>query len=100
MLSVAVIFAGALSALPLAGASTVVIFKDGTNASEAFLAVASAGGRPIWSAPRGEIMVVDLPFRSDTELYARGALLVTSAIWFGCFPAVSSAERWPSLKQS
>jgi uncharacterized membrane protein len=99
MLSVAVTFAGALSALPLAGASTVVIFKDSINASEAFLAVTSAGGRPIWSTPRGEIMIIDLPVWRDTELYAKGALLVTSAIWFGCFPALYS-DRWRSLEQS
>jgi uncharacterized membrane protein len=89
MLSVAVTTAGALSALPLGDAATAVIFKDTMNASEAFVAVAAAGGRVIWSAPRGEIMIIDLPPRSDANLYARGAVLVTSASWFGCFVPAS-----------
>ena len=93
MLSVAVATAGAFSALPLGGAATAVIFKDSMNAAEAFVAVAGAGGRVIWSAPRGEIMIIDLPPWSDAHLYAKGALLVTSASWFGCYVPVFPGNR-------
>jgi len=60
--------------------------------------VAAAGGRVIWSAPRGEVMIVDLPPWSDAHLYAKGALLVTSASWFGCFVPVSPADRRRSFQ--
>jgi uncharacterized membrane protein len=99
MLSVAVTTAGALSALPLGGAATAVIFKDSMNAAEAFVAVAAAGGRVIWSAPCGEIIIIDLPPRSDAHLYAKGALLVTSASWFGCFVPASPRDRRRSSRQ-
>ena len=55
--------------------------------------VADAGGRVIWSAPRGEIMIIDLPPWSDAHLYAKGALLVTSASWFGCYVPVFPGNR-------
>jgi uncharacterized membrane protein len=93
MMSVAIILAGVLSAIPLGGAATAVVFKNGIGAAETFGAVATAGGRVIWSAPRGDIMIIDLPTSSRGDLYARGALLVTSASWLGCFaPGGSAAE--------
>jgi hypothetical protein len=55
------------------------------EAAEAFRAVAAAGGRVIWSAPGGDMMIIDLPTSSRGDLYTRGALLVTSAAWLGCF---------------
>jgi hypothetical protein len=62
------------------------------RASDAFVAVAAAGGWVIWSAPHGEMMIIDLPPRSNANLYARGAILVTSASWFGCFVPASSSR--------
>jgi uncharacterized membrane protein len=91
MVGLAVVFAGAISALPLGGAATAVVFKDGMNPAESFVAVASAGARVIWSAPRGEIMIVDLPTPTGVILYARGALVVTSAAWFGCYAPTSAS---------
>jgi uncharacterized membrane protein len=85
MMSIAIILAGVLSAIPIGSEATAVIFKNGIGAAETFGAVATTGGRVIWSAPRGEIMIIDLPTVSRAALYARGALLVTSASWFGCF---------------
>jgi uncharacterized membrane protein len=95
MMSIAVILAGALSAIPLGGAATAVVFKNGIGPAETFGAVATAGGRVIWSAPRGDIMIIDLPTSGRGDLYARGALLVTSASWLGCFATGgSAAEGW------
>ena len=93
MMSIAIILAGVLSAMPFGGAATAVVFKNGIDAVETFGAVGTVGGRVIWSAPRGEIMIIDLPTSSRGDLYARGALLVTSASWLGCFaPGRSTAE--------
>jgi uncharacterized membrane protein len=98
MMSIAVILAGALSAIPLGGAATAVVFKNGSEVAETFGAVARAGGRVIWSAPRGDIMIIDLPTAGRGDLYARGALLVTSASWLGCFaPGGSAAEGRPGM---
>ncbi len=91
MMSIAIILAGALSAIPLGGTATAVVFKNGSEPAETFGAVATAGGRVIWSAPRGDIMIVDLPTAGRGGLYARGALLVTSASWLGCFASGGSA---------
>jgi uncharacterized membrane protein len=99
MMSIAIILAGVLSAIPLGGAATAVVFKNGLGAAESFGAVATAGGRVIWSAPRGDIMIIDLPRSSRGDLYASGALLVTSASWLGCIaPARSAPDGW--LKNS
>jgi uncharacterized membrane protein len=93
MMSIAIILAGMLSAIPLGGAATAVVFKNGMGAAETFGAVAAAGGRVVWSSPRGDIMILDLPTSSRGDLYARGALIVTSASWLGCFaPGGSSAD--------
>jgi uncharacterized membrane protein len=95
MMSIAIILAGGLSAIPLGGAATAVVFKNGIGPAETFGAVATAGGRVIWSAPRGDIMIIDLPTSGRGDLYARGALLVTSASWLGCFATGgSAAEGW------
>jgi uncharacterized membrane protein len=85
MLSIAIMLAGVLSAIPLGGAATAVIFRNGMAAAETFRAVATAGGRVIWSAPSGDMMIIDLPTSRHSDLYTRGALLVTSAAWLGCF---------------
>jgi uncharacterized membrane protein len=85
MLSIAILLAGVLSAMPLGGAATAVIFRNGMGAAETFRAVATAGGRVIWSAPGGDMMIIDLPTSHHSDLYTRGALLVTSAAWLGCF---------------
>jgi len=85
IMSIAIILAGVVSVIPLGGAATAVVFKNGMAAAESFGAVATAGGRVIWSAPRGDIMIIDLPTSSRGDLYASGALLVTSASWLGCF---------------
>jgi uncharacterized membrane protein len=93
MMSIAIILAGVISAILLGGAATAVVFKNGIGAAETFGAVGTAGGRVIWSAPRGDIMIIDLPTSSRGDLYARGALLITSASWLGCFaPGGSAAE--------
>jgi hypothetical protein len=85
MLSIAIMLAGVLSAIPLGGAATAVIFRNGMAAAETFRAVATAGVRVIWSAPSGDMMIIDLPTSRHSDLYTRGALLVTSAAWLGCF---------------
>jgi uncharacterized membrane protein len=100
IMSLAIISAGTISALPLGGGTTAVIFKEGIEPAEAFAAVASAGGRVIWSDPRGEIMIIDLQNPISASLYARGALLVTSAAWFGCFAPASAAAARASLPQT
>ncbi|MGY2907663.1 DUF2243 domain-containing protein [Bradyrhizobium sp. URHC0002] len=95
-LSIAIMLAGVLSAIPLGDAATAVIFRNGMAAAETFPAVATAGGRVIWSAPGGDMMIIDLPTSSRSELYTRGALLVTSAAWLGCFaPGRFAAEGRP-----
>ena len=97
MLSIAIMLAGVLSAIPLGGAAAAVIFRNGMTAAETFRAVAAADGRVIWSAPGGDMMIIDLPTSRRGELYTRGALLVTSAAWLGCF----SPDRFGSrLKNS
>ena len=85
ILSLATLCAGALAALPPGGAATVVVFKNGIDPAEAFVAVASAGGQVIWSAPRAEIMIIDAAASGTANLYAGGALLVTSGAWLGCY---------------
>jgi hypothetical protein len=85
ILSLATLCAGALAALPLGGAATVVVFKDGIDPAAAFVAVASAGGQVIWSAPSAEIMIIDAAASGTPNLYAGGALLVTSGAWVGCY---------------
>jgi uncharacterized membrane protein len=100
IMSLAIISAGTISALPLGGGTTAVIFKEGIEPAEAFAAVASAGGRVIWSDPRGEITIIDLQNPISASLYARGALLVTSAAWFGCFAPASAAAARASLPQT
>jgi uncharacterized membrane protein len=96
ILSIVIMLAGALSAIPVGGAATAVVFRNGMGAAEAFRAVAAADGRVIWSAPGGDMMIIDLPTSSRSDLYTRGALLVTSAAWLGCFaPGRSAAEGRP-----
>jgi uncharacterized membrane protein len=90
IMSLAALCAGVLSALPPGGAATVVVFRDGIDPAEAFVAVASAGGRVIWSAPRAEIMIIDAAASGTPNLYARGALLVTSGAWLGCYASSSA----------
>jgi uncharacterized membrane protein len=96
ILSIVIMLAGVLSAIPVGGAATAVVFRNGMGAVEAFRAVAAAGGRVIWSAPGGDMMIIDLPTSHHSDLYTRGALLVTSAAWLGCFaPGRSAAEGRP-----
>jgi hypothetical protein len=90
ILSLATLCAGALAALPLGGAATVVVFKDGIDPAAAFVAVASAGGQVIWSAPSAEIMIIDAAASGTPNLYAGGALLVTSGAWLGCYTPSSA----------
>jgi hypothetical protein len=90
-----------LSALPPGGATTVVVFKDGMDPAAAFVAVASAGGRVIWSTPRAEIMIIDTAAQGTANLYAGGALLVTSGAWLGCYaPSSEAVARGPQRQMA
>jgi uncharacterized membrane protein len=83
-ITVAVMSAGLFFAFPGGQAATAIVFENGIGAPDAFAAVASIDGRVIWSAPNGEVVVADLgPRRAN--LYVKGALLVISTSWIGCF---------------
>jgi uncharacterized membrane protein len=78
--------AGPVAALPPSGATTsIVVFRSGLGSTQAFAAVAEAGGRVIWSSRAGDVLAVDLDGASARELYKNGALLVsTSLLGVGC----------------
>ena len=85
-LAILTLVAGPVAALPPRGVGTsVVVFRSDVLAPAAFAAVAQAGGRVIWSSKAGDVLAVDLDGASARELYANGALLVsTSLIGVGC----------------
>ena len=90
-LSVAVISAGLLSVYPAAGANTAVVFRPGTGPTAAIAAAASVDARLIWSAPGGDIILIQMPASSSRiPLYRSGAILVTSTSWMGCIGRNSS----------
>lgn len=86
-LSVAVLVAGPIAALPPPGNTTAMVFFSArTSAAEAFAAVAAADGRVVWSDPSGGLLAVEMGKDGDARrLYRHGALLVsTSAVIAGC----------------
>ena len=90
-LSIAVVSAGLLSTYPAAGANTAVLFRPGTGAPAAIAAAASVDARLIWSAPDGQIILIQLPASSSIiPLYRSGAILVTSTSWMGCMGRIST----------
>ena len=82
-----VLVAGPIAALPPPGVSTtMVLFRPGIGAAQAFGAVAAIDGRVLWADPSGELLAVEpAPGTSARQLYRHGALLVgTSSLAAGC----------------
>jgi len=86
-LALTVMVAGPVAALPPPGVTTtMVLFRPGTGAADAFAAVAALEGRVLWADRSGELLAVDLGEpRRGWQLYGQGALLVsTSSLIAGC----------------
>ncbi|MDB5591216.1 DUF2243 domain-containing protein [Enterovirga sp.] len=85
-LAATVLIAGPVALLPPPGVDTaIVVFRSGTDAAQAFAAVAAAEGRVVWASPKGDVLAVDLAGGRLGPLYANGALLVsTSPLAAGC----------------
>jgi hypothetical protein len=99
LLILGVIGGGLLSLYPARGDATAVLFKEGIGAPSAFAAASSIDARVIWSAPNGEIMVLDAPPLAAAQLYRRGAVLVTSTSFLGCLNWTLIASRATSEPQ-
>ena len=61
--------------------ATMVVFRPGTTAADAFAAVAAADGRVMWAHESGELLAVHFDpasngWASTWRLYRHGALLV------------------------
>ncbi len=87
ILGLTVLVAGPVAALPPPGVTTtMVLFRPGTGAADAFAAVAAIDGRVLWADPSGELLAVETARAGDGwRLYGRGALLVSSsALVAGC----------------
>jgi len=88
LLTLAVLLAGPIAALPPPGADTaLVLFPPGTGAAQALAAVAAVDGRAVWSDASGDLWAVALPDPAEAgQLYAHGALLVSRGLFpAGCF---------------
>jgi uncharacterized membrane protein len=86
-LALAVLIAGPVAALPPVGATTtMVLFRSGTSAAEAFAAVAAIDGRVVWADASGELLAIDAAAASRAwRLYGHGALMVgSSSLVGGC----------------
>lgn len=91
LLALSVLVAGPVAALPSANtAATMVLFRPGTTAADAFAAVATAGGRVLWAHESGELLAVHFDpassgWASTWRLYRHGALLVgNTPVLAGC----------------
>lgn len=87
-LALAVIVAGPLAALPAGDSDQVVVmFRFGLEGTPAFNALGSTDARVLWVDRSGGLWVVSMPDPARAgELYARGALLVSSSsMAAGCF---------------
>jgi len=81
-LTLLAVLLGVGAALPPAGDSPVlVVFRQNVSEREAFLALASVGGRLVWSDASGQIWAVALPDEARIlDLYRSGALLVSGNV--------------------
>lgn len=81
-LTLAVLIAGPVAALPPPGVTTVmVLFTPGTTAPDVFAAVAAVDGRTVWLDPSGQLWAIDLGEDGNTTaLYRHGALLVSNTL--------------------
>lgn len=87
-LALAALVAAPLAALPAGDTDQVVVmFRPGMEGAPAFNALAAADARVLWVDRSGGLWAVSMPESSRaSELYARGALLVSnSALARGCF---------------
>jgi len=81
VLGLTVLVAGPVAALPPPGVTTtMVLFRPGTSAADAFAAVAAIDGRILWADPSGELLAVETARAGEAwRLYRHGALLVSSS---------------------
>lgn len=87
-LTLAVLIAGPVAALPPPGVTTVmVLFKPGTTLPDRLAAVAAVDARILWHDPSGQLWAIDLSAkRNPMQLYRHGALLVSNSLLpVGCF---------------
>lgn len=87
-LALAAVIAAPLAALPAGETDQVmVMFRPGMEGAPAFNALAAADARVLWVDRSGGLWAVSMPEPAlASELYARGALLVSnSALAIGCF---------------
>jgi hypothetical protein len=86
VLSLAVITTGAASLTPATGGTgAVVIFRPDVAPSQAFAAVAAAGGIVSDVSPSGRSMIVAMPGNAARwVLYRQGALIVGGGALAGC----------------
>ncbi|QJQ95725.1 MULTISPECIES: DUF2243 domain-containing protein [Halomonadaceae] len=88
VLTLAVLVAGPLAAVPPSDTSgAVVLFKPGMPASQRLAAIAEIDARLVWSDATGDLWALDLPDpRRARSLYGNGALLVSNSLLaVGCF---------------
>lgn len=88
VLTLAVLVAGPVAALPPPGVTTVmVLFKPGTTLPAVLEAVAAVDGRTVWQDPSGQLWAIDLGTGGNPmQLYRHGAMLVSNALLpVGCF---------------
>ncbi|NUB05696.1 DUF2243 domain-containing protein [Azospirillum sp. Vi22] len=81
-LTLAVLMAVPVAALPPPGVTTVmVLFQPGTTAPDVFAAVAAVDGRTVWQDSSGQLWAIDLGEGGNpTALYRHGALLVSNTL--------------------
>lgn len=87
VLGLTVLVAGPVAALPPPGmTTTMILFRPGTGAVDAFAAVAAIDGRVLWADPSGELLAVETGGSGEAwRLYGHGALVVSnSALVAGC----------------
>ena len=81
-LTLAVLVAGPIAALPPPNVSTVmVLFRPGTSEAAMFEAIDAVDGRAVWHDPSGQLWAVDVgPKGNAGRLYLHGALLVGNGL--------------------
>ena len=88
-LAALVLLAGPVAALPAPASATLVLFPARTDPAQALAAAAVPGARILWASPDGGMVAVAAQpsgqWRQAMQLYARGALLVSSTpVLGGC----------------
>jgi uncharacterized membrane protein len=88
LLTLAVLIAGPVAALPPPNATGVlVLFKPGITQAEVFAAMAAVDGRPVWTDSSGDLWAIALHGPAKARLlYTHGALFVSNGpLPAGCF---------------